>query len=86
MQISVDGTTKDSYEAIRKGARFDRMVENCKLINEYCASLGVEKTRMWSLIQRDNIAELKEFPKFAKELARFPPTEKSFFNPLPFKK
>lgn len=68
LQISVDGTTKDSYEAIRKGARFDRMVENCKLINEYCASLGVEKTRMWSLIQRDNIAELKEFPKFAKEL------------------
>ncbi|HRF57903.1 MAG TPA: radical SAM protein [Campylobacterales bacterium] len=68
LQISVDGTRKESYEGIRKGARFERVVENCKLINEYCASLGVEKTRMWSLIQKDNIAELKDFPRFAKEL------------------
>ena len=68
LQISVDGTTKQSYEAIRKGAHFERMVENCRLINGYCASLGVEKTRMWALIQKDNIGELKEFPRFAKEL------------------
>lgn len=42
LQISVDGTTKESYELIRKGAHFERMIENCKLINSYCSSLGVE--------------------------------------------
>ncbi len=68
LQISVDGTRKESYEAIRKGARFEKVADNCKLINEYCTSLGVEKTRMWSLIQKDNIDELRSFPVFAKEL------------------
>jgi len=68
LQISIDGTTKKSYEFIRKGAKFEKVQENCKLINDYCSFVGVEKTRMWSLIQRDNIDEISDFPKLAKDL------------------
>lgn len=68
LQISIDGTTKKSYESIRKGAKFEKVQDNCRLINDYCASVGVEKTRMWSLIQRDNIDEVRDFPKLAKDL------------------
>ncbi|MBM2834300.1 MAG: hypothetical protein HW406_1461 [Candidatus Brocadiaceae bacterium] len=68
VQISVDGTTKDTYEKIRINASFERLVKNCKLINSYCDSLGIDKTRMWVLLQKDNVKELHRFPAFAKEL------------------
>lgn len=68
VQISVDGTTKDTYERIRINARFEILVKNCKLINSYCGSLGIDKTRMWVLLQKDNFKELRRFPAFASEL------------------
>jgi len=68
VQISVDGTTKDTYEKIRINASFEKLVKNCKLINRYCDSLGIDKTRMWVLLQQDNVKEFCCFPAFAKEL------------------
>ena len=68
VQISVDGTTKDTYEKIRINASFERLVKNSKLINSYCDSLGIDKTRMWVLLQKDNVKEFCRFPAFAKEL------------------
>jgi pyrroloquinoline quinone biosynthesis protein E len=68
IQISVDGVTKDTYEKIRKGAQFEKVVENCNLINDYCNSKNLTKTRMWVLIQKDNFKELKSFPKFASKM------------------
>lgn len=68
VQISVDGTTKDTYERIRINARFETVTENCKRINRYCDRLGIDKTRMWVLLQKDNFQELHRFPVFAREL------------------
>lgn len=68
VQISVDGTTKDTYERIRINADFEVMMKNCKRINGHCDSLGIDKTRMWVLLQRDNEKELYRFPAFAREL------------------
>lgn len=68
VQISVDGTTKDTYERIRINANFEVLVKNCKLINKYCESSNIDKTRMWVLLQKDNVKELHRFPEFAKEL------------------
>lgn len=68
LQISVDGVTKETYEKIRKNGSFQKVVENCKLINDYCGSIGTNKTRMWVLLQQDNFHELNTFPEFAKEL------------------
>jgi len=68
VQISIDGTTKGTYERIRINARFELVVENCKRVNKYCDSLCIDKTRMWVLLQKDNFHELHRFPLFAKEL------------------
>ena len=68
LQISIDGATKETYEAIRVNAKFEQSVQNCKLINSYCKEIGVQKTRMWTLLQNDNLHELFLFPTFAKEL------------------
>ncbi len=68
IQISIDGTTKDTYEKIRINANFEKVTDNCKLINNYCDEVGCDVTRMWVLLQKDNFHELKNFPSFAKEL------------------
>ena len=38
VQLSVDGTTKDTFEKIRRGSKFEQIKLNCKLINDYCES------------------------------------------------
>lgn len=68
LQISVDGTKKTTYEKIRINADFDIVKKNCQLINSYQKQKNVQKTRMWTLLQRDNIEDLFDFPYFAKEL------------------
>lgn len=68
IQFSIDGTTKKTYEKIRIGANFEKVVKNCKLINSYCNSKGADKTRMWVLLQDTNFHELHDFPAFTKEL------------------
>ena len=35
IQISIDGATKDVYETIRVGRKFNMVTRNCKLLNEY---------------------------------------------------
>jgi pyrroloquinoline quinone biosynthesis protein E len=68
IQISMDGTSKEVYEAIRRGASYERTVQNCQLINEYCRSQKVDKTKMWVLLQKANFHQLPLFPRFAREL------------------
>lgn len=68
IQISIDGANKTTFEKIRVNARFERVAENCKLINDYCDKTGSDKTRMWVVLQRDNINELHQFPALAKRL------------------
>ena len=68
LQISVDGVKKETYEKIRIKSNFEKVSNNCKLINNYQKEKGVQKTRMWTLLQKDNYEDLYKFPKFAKEL------------------
>jgi pyrroloquinoline quinone biosynthesis protein E len=68
VQISVDGATKESYESIRHKSNFELVKENCKLINDYCDLKGVDKTRMWCLLQKENLKDLFDIPYLAKEL------------------
>lgn len=68
IQISIDGASKNVYESIRTGADFDRVGENCMLINDYCRSKNIERTRMWVLLQSRNFHELDHFPELAKRL------------------
>ena len=38
VQISFDGATKETFEEIRKGSKFELVADNCSLINDYCNS------------------------------------------------
>lgn len=68
VNISIDGATKDVYEAIRKGGRFERIIENCKLINDYNNRVRKTTVRAWVVLQALNIQEIYQFPEFFAEL------------------
>ena len=61
VQISIDGASKETFEKIRRGSRFERVIENCKLINGYCAQRNLLRTRMWIVVQKDNVHEFLDF-------------------------
>lgn len=68
VQISVDGADKATFETIRRGSKFERVVENCKLINGYCAEKGIVRTKMWTVAQQANKHQLPEFVELAHAL------------------
>ncbi len=65
VQISIDGASQETFEKIRRGSRFEGIVENCKLINAYCNNLGMLRTRMWVLLQASNLHEFFQFIELA---------------------
>ena len=68
IQVSIDGATKPTQEKIRVGSNFERIVENCKLLNGYCEQNGVDKTRMWTVLQRQNFTEAHEILLLARDM------------------
>lgn len=68
IQISIDGATKEVFESIRRGSRFEYVVQNCKLINNYARQQGRRVTKMWTLVQKGNRHQLFDFVDLAKEL------------------
>ena len=68
IQVSIDGAQPETYEAIRRGGKFDRVAENCRLLNAYAAQDGRERTRMWGVVQKGNLDDLALFPKAAADM------------------
>lgn len=68
VQISIDGATKEVFESIRRGSVFERVKSNCKLINAYSREVGVERTKMWTVVQRANWHQLEDLVDTAAEL------------------
>lgn len=64
INISIDGCTKEVYESIRVGGNFDRLKENCKLINNYNNKLKKTTVRAWVVLQKRNLHQLFDFPRF----------------------
>ena len=60
VQVSFDGATKEVYEKIRPRGRFERVMENCTLLNEYANSLDRLYTRVWVVVQKYNRHQLSE--------------------------
>ncbi|AXK79045.1 radical SAM/SPASM domain-containing protein [Pseudolabrys taiwanensis] len=65
IQISIDGADKKTFESIRRQSDFDRVISNCKLINDYCAERGVVRTKMWVVVQKGNRHQLNDFVELA---------------------
>ncbi|MGE4267716.1 MAG: radical SAM/SPASM domain-containing protein [Deferribacterales bacterium] len=68
LQVSFDGATKETFEKIRTGADFNRIVDNCKKLNGYCRETGIDMTRMWSVLQQQNIHEAAGLVEIAAEM------------------
>lgn len=68
IQISIDGATKETFEAIRRGSKFELVKENCKLINDYCNKRNLWLTKMWVVLQKDNLHEFMDFVRLSHEL------------------
>ena len=68
IDISIDGADKQTFEGIRIQSDFDRVLANCKLLNDYCDSLGIVRTKMWTLVQRGNVGDLEDHVALAKKL------------------
>ena len=68
VQVSIDGADKETFESIRRGSTFERVVQNCKLINEYGALSGVSRTKMWTVVQVSNVHQLSDLVSLARDL------------------
>jgi MoaA/NifB/PqqE/SkfB family radical SAM enzyme len=77
LQISIDGSTKEVFEGIRAKADFNKVIENCKLVNLYAEKVNKKVTKMWTVVQKDNIHQLDDLVELAAEL-HFPSMVFSF--------
>lgn len=71
LTISVDGATKETYEHIRRGGKFDRVVENIRNLVRLRKEQGDGRTPMltvWMVGTKDNIHEFPQLIRLAKEL------------------
>jgi pyrroloquinoline quinone biosynthesis protein E len=65
LQVSIDGADKYTFESIRGGSNFQKVKENCQLLNSYCREVGLNLTKMWTVVQQNNIHQLFELVEFA---------------------
>lgn len=68
IDISIDGADKPTFEGIRIQGDFDKVAENCQLLNDYCLSQGIVRTKMWTLVQKGNYKNLPQHVPLAAKL------------------
>jgi MoaA/NifB/PqqE/SkfB family radical SAM enzyme len=69
LHFSIDGTTAETYEAIRLNAHFDKVMKNLGTLTETKHRLNSERPHlhMVMVIMRQNLAELPDLVRLAKE-------------------
>ncbi|MCB4790259.1 MAG: tetratricopeptide repeat protein [Elusimicrobia bacterium] len=66
LEISIDGTTKEVYEAIRRGAKFDVLIEKLNMINALKKEINPGyKMSMNVVVIKSNYRQLESFAEFA---------------------
>jgi sulfatase maturation enzyme AslB (radical SAM superfamily) len=68
IQISIDGATKEVFEAIRRGSVFEQVKQNCAKLNAHLTGDGRRITKMWTVVQQGNRHQLHELVDLAAEL------------------
>jgi len=68
IQISIDGATQETFEKIRRGGKFRRVTENVKQLNVEARKLDLSITKMWTVVQNQNINELESLVELASAL------------------
>lgn len=68
VSISIDSVDKKTYEKIRKGAKFEEVIDNFKKFIQYRNKVGSKtKIHLFFVLQESNILELPEFIRFGDE-------------------
>jgi MoaA/NifB/PqqE/SkfB family radical SAM enzyme len=70
VQISIDGSTKGTYEYIRRGANFEKLIKNISYLNEekIRRSSEMPKLQFNVVLMRSNLEELDGFVDLAETL------------------
>ncbi|MDD5086266.1 MAG: radical SAM protein [Candidatus Nanoarchaeia archaeon] len=69
ISVSIDGVDKKSYEKIRKGGKFEEVVENLKNLVEYRNKSGSKsQIHLFFVLQKSNIDNLINFISFGDSL------------------
>ncbi|MEI8349043.1 MAG: radical SAM protein [Candidatus Omnitrophota bacterium] len=68
--VSIDGATKETYEKVRKGSNFEKVIENIVLLQSLKRKLKKNKPLLTFsfTLMRSNIHELLQFVRLAKKL------------------
>lgn len=70
IQVSIDGATKETFEKIRHGSNFDKVIKNVTLMNEYARTKEEQwRTSMWMLVQKDNFSEMEAVLELAEKMS-----------------
>ena len=65
--VSMDGTSAETYEAIRVGGKFDRLIRSLDLLNEVRRGAAT-RLRLIFVWMRTNRGDLADLPRFAEEV------------------
>lgn len=66
--ISIDAATKKTYEKIRRGGKWENLIENLRYICS-CRKMGrVSYFQINFVVQKDNVFEMQKFVDWAKQL------------------
>lgn len=68
LNISIDSADKNSFETIRKGARFDTVTKNTKRFMEMRGKSGLPDVSIWFVIMKENISDLPGVIKLSRSL------------------
>ena len=67
-EISIDASTKETYEKVRRNGDWDMLMDNLDYIN----TLGLEKVILSFVVQDENYKEIIEFEKLKDKLKNIP--------------
>jgi MoaA/NifB/PqqE/SkfB family radical SAM enzyme len=68
IQVSIDGATENTMESIRKGSHAKKVFSNVTALNEKAREANHRCTKMWTVVQKDNIDEMEMLVQLASEL------------------
>ena len=75
LNISIDGATKQTYESLRRGGSFEKIIENLEFITELDKKF---KVRLHCVVQKKNYKEMYEYIKLGKKFN----VDKIYFNKI----
>lgn len=86
LAISIDGATKNTFENIRKGSRFETIMHNLSIIQKTRDENNIDPWKIYFIVtlQKNNIGEVEQIIKLADEFRikriELNPVQLPFFN------